>query len=189
MANFLEATKITGQNEGGYANDVHDKGGLTYAGIASNYWPNWKGWSYVHEAMLKYNNGKTPFDVRNINSALKANPIVNQLVSGFYMANFWNVNQLSSINDSRVADNLYDCAVNQGTGRAAHILQDSINAIKGAGTVVSDGGVGPKTLTAANSIDPKILYDKINELRLESYKKNSDWNIYGKTWSARLVNY
>ncbi len=37
MANYTEALKITGLNEGGYNNIPGDKGGETYAGIARNY--------------------------------------------------------------------------------------------------------------------------------------------------------
>jgi lysozyme family protein len=187
--NFNEADHLTAINEGGFTNDPQDHGGLTYAGIASTFWPKWGGWPYVRAAMAKFNNGATQADTHNINLELRGNPVVVQLVSGFYMANFWNVNLLSQVTDNQVADNLYDCGVNQGTGMAAHILQDSINILLGSGTVVSDGGIGPKTLQAQARCDQEKLYGTINDQRLVHYKRDKDWPIYGKVWTSRLKTY
>jgi lysozyme family protein len=189
MADFSEADHVTEQNEGGLANNSKDPGKLTYAGVSQRYWPNWKGWPYVLAAMSAHNQGATAEDVREINAELRANPAVTALLNGFYMANFWNVNQLSALSDQEIADNLYDCGVNQGTGEAAHILQNAINDVLGAGTVASDGGIGPKTLAAAARCDQVRLYAAINDERLSSYKRDSDWPVFKSSWVARLKPY
>ncbi len=183
MADFKTSYKLTGGNEGGYANDPHDRGGETYAGIARNFWPNWKGWAYVDAAKKQYGS-----NIHAINASLKANPVVQDLVSGFYMANFWNVDQLSHINDQRVADTLYDCSVNQGTGEAAHILQDACNVLS-IPKIKSDGAIGPATLVMANSLDAELLYGEINEFRKASYKKDKGFDRYGAVWLSRLTKY
>lgn len=47
MADFLQAYESMIRNEGGYT--LHtvagDRGGMTYAGIARNFHPNWPGWA------------------------------------------------------------------------------------------------------------------------------------------------
>ena len=46
MSEFQPAFESMIVNEGGYklTNVSGDKGGMTYAGIARNRWPNWSGW-------------------------------------------------------------------------------------------------------------------------------------------------
>lgn len=183
MGQFKISYKITGGNEGGYCNDPHDHGGQTYAGIARHFWPNWKGWSYVDTAVKQYAG-----NVHKINAILNANTVVQDLVSGFYMANFWNVDQLGHINDQRVCDTLYDSSVNQGTGEAAHVLQNACNVLN-IQKIKSDGAIGPATLAVANSLDPKLLYAEINDLRKIAYEHDKDFAIYGHTWLSRLVAY
>lgn len=48
-AEFLTAFERMIRNEGGYVlhTVADDKGGMTYAGIARNRWPNWAGWSVI----------------------------------------------------------------------------------------------------------------------------------------------
>ena len=49
MADFLQAFESMIRNEGGYK--LHsvegDRGGMTYAGIARNFHPNWPGWAAI----------------------------------------------------------------------------------------------------------------------------------------------
>jgi lysozyme family protein len=188
MGNFNEAVHLTAINEGSFSNDPRDNGGLTWAGIASKFWGAWKGWPIVRECMSRHNGGRTPADVKAINAELRANAALTQLTAGFYQANFWNVNRLSDVADNQVADNLYDSGVNQGTGEAAHILQDSINMVHPK-SVISDGAIGPKTIAAANAIDPATLNKMINLNREASYRRDKDWPIYGKVWVSRLKDY
>lgn len=130
MANFIPAYERTLINEGGYKlhNVKNDRGGLTYAGIARNRWPEWEGWNAIDA-------GSTP---------------ASSLVRDFYRNNFWNAIRGDQITNQSVAENLYDFAVNAGAGTAIKIAQIVVGT-------TPDGKIGPKTLDALNSTDPKFF--------------------------------
>lgn len=126
MADFIPAFERMIRNEGGYV--LHtvkgDRGGMTYAGIARKSWPNWTGWNAL-------DNGEEP-------------PA--EMVRRFYLAYFWTPMHGSGINSQRVAQTLFDFAVNAGV-RTASVLAQTV-----AG-VTPDGVVGVKTLAALNAMD------------------------------------
>jgi lysozyme family protein len=199
MAEFNIAEKITGRNEGGYANNPSDTGGETYAGIARNFWPNWKGWEFIDKYKSQYPGQSA--EVKNkltlagwINaSARVATEPVNDLVSQFYKQNFWNVNHLDFINDQQLANSVYDFGVNSGTGRAADKLQDAYNDIRPAGApaLVNDGDIGKKTLDAINSVSPEVIYNSYNHLRGAFYNSLAvgSQKQFLASWLSRLKPY
>lgn len=185
MSDFLIAYNRTNGNEGGLSDNPHDKGKFTYRGIASAFWPNWKGWPIVHATVAKYNG-----DFKLANKDLANNTALQSLVKGFYMANFWNVLSLSQIYDQQIANNLYDFEVNAGTGAAAFAIQKACNDIFPAGKGITvDGGVGIKTIAAINSLPGKQLYDMLNNERLKYYQSLADWKYFGDAWKSRLIPY
>ncbi len=156
MAKFDEAYKLTGHNEGGYANNPLDHGGETYAGIARNFWPNWQGWSIIDN--LK----KTFHTPKEIDRAISVGGApVHLMVADFYKQNFWNVNKLDLINDQQLADNVYDFGVNSGVGKAAKTLQLVVG-------VTQDGIIGNATISAVNSLHAKNVYERYNAERVAS---------------------
>ena len=76
---------------------------------------------------------------------------------------------------------VFDCAINQGVARASIYLQRSVG-------INSDGVLGPITMSALRQVEPQSFIVKYAGLRHESYTKNPRWNIYGKGWSARLLD-
>jgi lysozyme family protein len=74
--------------EGYYANIAGDAGGMTYAGIARNIYPNWEGWATVDQA-IKANGKDLPRNtkiaalettVKNFYSQLWVNTLANKIV-------------------------------------------------------------------------------------------------------------
>lgn len=128
MAEFLPAYEAMIRNEGGYK--LHtvqgDRGGMTYAGIARNFHPNWSGWAAIDR-------GEIPDT---------------ELVRQFYRANFWTPIRGDEITSQEVARNVFDFAVNAGVTTSARLAQ----IVAGA---TPDGKVGPKTVAALNAIDPE----------------------------------
>ena len=124
MAKFELAFEKMIENEGGYK--LHkvegDKGGLTYAGISQVYNPTWEGWKNIDN---KSENELTP------------------MVKTFYNNIFWNPINGEKINSQKIANSLFDFAVNAGVRNAVKILQRIIG-------VKDDGIVGPITLRAIN---------------------------------------
>lgn len=158
MAKFDVAEEITGRNEGGYANNLSDTGGETYAGIARNHWPKWEGWSYIDNIKMLY--GKKP---SIINAYAKLNTSLTLLISQFYKKSFWDVLKLDLVNDQQLANSVYDFGVNSGTSRSAKFLQQSAG-------VKDDGIIGNQTLHAVNSSDRKVIYYDFNKRRETFYK-------------------
>lgn len=130
MADFAKAFERMIANEGGYSltNVNGDKGGQTYAGIARMKNPQWPGWEAIDK-------GETP---------------ASDLVRGFYRSEFWEKVGSDKIDNQAIAENLFDFAVNAGTGVAVKLAQ----VVAG---VTSDGVVGPKTIAAFNAIPPEYF--------------------------------
>lgn len=180
MANFKIALKITGGNEGYISNDPDDRGGFTFCGIASAYWPSWPGFPIVKKTLAD-NNG----NVHAANVSLKNNATVQGMVDEFYKANFWDVNKLDSLNNQPMANSLYDFGVNSGTSEAAKLLQ------RAAG-VNDDGVIGQQTITAVNNANPETLYDAFQALRKSFYEElatKPGQHQFLSSWLSRLVSY
>jgi lysozyme family protein len=127
MADFLPAFEKMIIAEGGYRlHDVAlDRGGRTFAGIASRYHPDWPGWEYVNRGQ---------FD----------DPKLTQLVRDFYHENFWAPIHGDELLEQRVAESVFDFSVNTGVRAAVKLAQVV------AGTT-PDGIVGKKTVLALNA--------------------------------------
>lgn len=179
MASFEVAESITGRNEGLYADNKADTGGETYAGIARNHWPKWRGWFFIDR--IKETFGK---DAKTINKYAKIDPFFAPAISEFYKQNFWDVLKLDLINDQQLANSVYDFGVNSGTSRSAKFLQQSAG-------VEADGIIGNKTLNAVNSADRKVIYYDFNKRRETFYKSIAKGNQakFLKSWLSRLKPY
>ena len=106
MAEFEPAFEIMIRNEGGYRlHDVTgDRGGQTFAGIARNYHPEWPGWRFIDDKDTD-------------------NPQITTQVRSFYKQKFWDKVKGDSINDQKVAETLFDFAVNAGHKTASKLAQ------------------------------------------------------------------
>lgn len=184
MAQFNPAFQITMGNEGGYANNPNDSGGETYKGIAKNYWPSWSGWPTVDSAVAS--------NPPSINQVLNNNAQLQTLVQSFYKANFWDTESLDSINDQQIGNQLFDTAVNMGTGIAAMFLQQGVNTLS-PGKLTVDRQVGPLTIAAANAENAEDLYNAICQLRRARYQNIIDANPsqaqFATSWFSRITPY
>lgn len=143
MANFEQAFERMLRNEGGLK--LHkvagDTGGATYGGIARNKNPQWLGWTF-------FDRGETP---------------PTELVRRFYLDRFWDPLRLSEVQHQRVAENIFDFAVNAGQGTSARLAQ----IVAG---VVADGVIGPKTLSSLNMIEPDRFIPLFALAKLARYR-------------------
>src|SRR5438034_870259 len=114
MAIFKDAYKITMGAEGGYANDPDDRGGETYKGVSRRNFPQWKGWTIIDAAKKN----ATGFD-----KTISVNTRLEIAVQEFYKVEFWDVLSLDFVNNQAIANEMFDTAVNCGTGIAAEFLQ------------------------------------------------------------------
>lgn len=178
MADFNKAYAITMKAEGGYANDPDDKGGETYKGIARKANPNWNGWKTVD--MIKATHPVS------LNAALLSQAALQEQIKAFYQANYWEPNRTGDLLDQQLANQVFDTAVNSGTGTAAKFLQEAVG-------VTVDRQIGPQTLTAANKGNPKEIYEHFIRLRRQLYENiiaaNPAQKKFQASWFSRLGTY
>ena len=142
MANFEIAYEKTLAAEGGYK--LHtvkgDRGGMTFAGISRNNWPDWIGWQLIDA-------GET------------AGPRIEASVKAFFKAYFWDKIYGDQIGFQGVADVIYDFAVNSGIIPAVKRVQKIVGASQ-------DGILGPKTFAKLNAY---VTDERAEELFIARY--------------------
>lgn len=130
MADFEKAFEKTLKLEGGYSNNPLDSGGETMWGITE---ATARGMGYQGE--------------------MRKLPLA--LAKKFYKTGYWDSILLDRVTSQVLAENLFDCAVNCGTGTSVRFLQRALNVLndreKKWNDIEKDGIMGQKTLGAAQS--------------------------------------
>jgi lysozyme family protein len=140
MADFKLAYFKTMGHEGGYVNNVHDRGGETYKGIARKMNPSWEGWPLIDSY-------KKAADFKRL---MERDEFLENLVRLFYKSNYWDPIGLDQIKFQSIAEELFDTAVNMGVSIAIKFLQEALNLLnrnqKDFKDISVDGALGSKTL-------------------------------------------
>lgn len=155
--NFPACLDVILQSEGGFTTSLKDGTVATNMGITLATLSTWLG---------------RPASVAEIKA------LTVDTASQIYKRYYWDVvcgDQLPAGFDLLV----FDCAVNQGTGTAIRILQDSLSVTK-------DGVIGPATLAAVAHANIPKLIDRIVQLRADRYHGFHLFPLYGAGWMARL---
>ena len=113
MANFEEAYKRTCKFEGGWVNKDGDSGKETYKGISRVANPNWSGWAIVDSYKKK----------SNFPQNLDSDKNLQELVKDCYKNNYWNPVWGDKIKNQKVANDIYDTAVNMGVAMSIKLSQ------------------------------------------------------------------
>ena len=116
MANFDIAFKRTVNSEGGYVNDPDDKGKETYMGISRVYHPQEVMWNVIDVAK-KSHSGKV------LNYVLKESSVVQNNVKSIYKKEYWDVIHLDEMPNQKLANEIFDDAVNRGVKAAIKTIQ------------------------------------------------------------------
>lgn len=122
MANFKSALDKVLVKEGGYVNDPDDAGGETYRGVSRRFWKNWEGWKIIDD--YKENNKVSNKEFTNI---LNRNVKLQKEVYSFYKSNFWDCFELDDVPNQRVAEMMFDTAINQGAAAAIKFAERTLN--------------------------------------------------------------
>lgn len=133
MANYSIAYNKVIKVEGGYVNDPDDAGGETYMGISRKFNPNAKFWKVIDEIKSKNKN----ITNKEINVILKKNNTIIGEIKNIYKNKYWDKLYLDSLNSQKVAEELFDTAVNMGVSVAIKILQNSLR-VKTDGKMTND---------------------------------------------------
>lgn len=146
MADFKKAQAKMLELEGGFKlhNVAGDRGGLTFAGIASASHPDWEGWE-----LAKANEN----DLALVD-----------MVGKFYKAHYWDKIRGDDIVDQGVAQVLYFKAVNSGVKSASKQAQAIVNAL-------ADGYIGDKSIAAINSFPCIRFVAEYNLASINHYRE------------------
>ena len=154
--NFDKCLEMLLHHEGGYVNNVHDRGGMTNLGVTKRVYDDWIGRESTEQEMRDL----TPDDVAPI-----------------YRKNYWNRVKGDSL-PSGLDWACFDWAVNSGSGRPAKAVQRAVGA-------EPDGAIGPQTLGLIMEKDTEFIIDYVYTVRKSFYEGLDDYKHFGRGWSRR----
>jgi lysozyme family protein len=145
------------QNEGGYVDNPKDPGGATNLGCTKAIWEQYVGHSVTKDDIKAL----TPEDVEPL-----------------YRTKYWDA---ISGDDLPVGVDyaVFDFAINSGPSRAAKALQAVLS-------VNADGRIGPATLSALETANPRDVVTSVCEARLAFLQSLPTYDNFGKGWSRRV---
>lgn len=152
MADFLIGYTETMKIEGGYANDKADGGGETWKGVARKFHPSWLGWKIV-DKIKRTNPGVS---IEELNLLLGAIPELQKYVLSFYKAEFWDIVHGDEIHEQKIANMIFDNAVNIGIPPAIEMAQNTAFGINSKDQAkdfgITYGRMDKKTLNKLNNV-------------------------------------
>lgn len=113
MAYFLIAFNRTEKNEGKdiWTKVDGDSGGETWSGISRKANPSWSGWKILDQIKNKKNGQKI------------STPELEERKQSLYRTNYWNPIWGDEIKNQKVANDLYDTAVNMGPSTSIRLSE------------------------------------------------------------------
>ncbi len=161
--------------EGGYSDDPDDKGGRTNYGITEAVFRD-----ALHRMVIS--------GVSDISKVTIAQ------AKAIYKTDYWHAIRLGEILDIAIAAEIFDTAVNMGTGAAVRIAQKALNFL--GEKLIGDGAMGPLTIAALNewcAKDPRALCVCLNGFQFMRYveivKKNNAQAKFARGWTKRVQAY
>jgi lysozyme family protein len=139
---------VSPEIEGGYENDPRDPGGETKYGICKREYPS-----------------------------VNIKDLTLEGAAELYRKDYWNAAHCDAL-PLPLCLFVFDCAVNQGVGTSAKILQHALG-------VTEDGQIGPATLAAASK-SGKAVAAKFMSTRALRYTTTKNADIYLSGWLNRL---
>ena len=155
-SNFDKCLEMLLEHEGGYVNNVNDRGGMTNLGVTRRVYEDWMDRPVTEQEMRDL----TPDDVAPI-----------------YKKNYWDRVKGDQL-PSGVDWCAFDWAVNSGSGRPAKAIQRAVGATQ-------DGAIGNQTLGLVAEKDPKFIIDYVYTVRQAFYESLDDYKHFGRGWSRR----
>ena len=156
-SNFEQCFALVLRNEGGYVDNPADPGGATNLGCTKATWEAWVGHSVTKDDIKAL----TPNDVMPL-----------------YKAKYWDTVKGDDL-PMGVDYAVFDFAINSGPSRAAKTLQSVLG-------VAADGQIGPATLTALETANPRDVATSVCEARLAFLQSLPTYANFGKGWSRRV---
>lgn len=176
--NFSYAVQDTLKHEGGYTNNIHDKGGVTNFGISLRYLQSLgKVGDYNSDGLINDN------DIKLIDK---------KRAVALYKDGFWDKYGYGRINNEALAEKMFDLSVNMGPVNAHKLLQKAINLMRFENLILEDGIFGQQTINAINISNPKNLLLCLKGVSAWYYiqivDKNPSQKVFIKGWLKRATS-
>ena len=156
--NWPQCFALVLKNEGGYVDNPADPGGATNLGCTKAVWEQYIGRSVTKDDIKAL----TPNDVMPL-----------------YKAKYWDTIKGDDLPEG-VDYAVFDFAINSGPSRAAKALQSVLS-------VTVDGQIGPATLRALETANPREVATAVCEARLAFLQSLPTYGTFGKGWSRRVA--
>ncbi|WP_072387551.1 TIGR02594 family protein [Hyphomicrobium sp. CS1BSMeth3] len=150
--------------EGGWTDDPHDPGGPTNKGITLAVYARERGIDVTSQTLTE------------LKAALRAIP--DDLVRSIYESRYWQPSRCPALRPS-LALMHFDASVNHGVGTAARFLQEALG-------VEIDGEIGPITLGAARTAEPRMALTRYAAIRRQRYRALPHFWRFGRGWLRRV---
>lgn len=182
MASFDDAINIVLKNEGGYVNNPFDPGGPTKYGISRRFLNS----DYIDSELKK----RIDINKDNFIDAEDIKSLKEEDASYIYKKYWWDKYKYENIDSQKIANKIFDMAINMGPINSHKIAQKSINDVNKEDKIKVDGIIGDKTLFSINRCEPIVLLDKIISYGKDYYndlvKKNNNLSVFLKGWMNRI---
>lgn len=117
MADFNKAIVKLLKKEGGYANNPNDRGGETYKGIARKYHST----NYMWTLIDRYKDECKNVINSTFKKKLDSDKAIDAEVRRIYKTSYWDKFKLDTIENQKVAEQIFDDAVNRGVSAACKL--------------------------------------------------------------------
>ncbi len=158
MSNLDKILPHTLKEEGGFVDHPYDKGGATNKGVTQAVYDEYRVDNKLPKQSVRY--------------------ITDDEAKDIYETRYWKPIHGDEL-PIGVAMSLFDFAVNSGVTRASKFIQRILK-------VPDDGIIGPKTVAAIQNADCDSLIRCLAHERLFYLKGLSNWQYFGKGWTARV---
>jgi len=158
------------QDEGGYTNELDDRGGETKFGITQS-------------ELNKYHS--------KLGLPAKVIDLTRENAATYYKKIWWDRYNYNLINDIKVATKIFDLAVNIGATEAHKITQEALS-YNGYSIILIDGILGNKTIACINEVcrhgrdvdllndireDARLYYEHLIEINPRLKKFENGWLV------------
>lgn len=184
---YAKRYEISNANPNGYVDNPFDRGGETFYGIARDKNPDWDGWPLI-DTLKKYS-----YNLKNVSLS-----ILTLRVREFYKDRYWDAILGYRIRNQRIANELFEQAINLGKRAAVKNLQESLNLLNRNGKrweeLVMDGIMGSKTLGVLHAgiiqVGSDEVYKLFNTLQGEYYinilRRDPSQEEFTRSWLRRV---
>jgi lysozyme family protein len=157
--NWQKSFELMLKSEGGFVNHPSDPGGMTNLGVTKATWEGWVG-REVDESEMR--------------------GLTQEMVEPLYKERYWDAVRGDEL-PMGLDYLMFDFAVNAGAGRSIKTLQTAVG-------VTPDGGFGPITMAAVQSVDPVKLIERFSQAKEDFYRSLTTFSTFGKGWLNRVAH-